>query len=168
MLKMKNTFFAIGFIALFAGCLKKDDTCTYTIGDPKASANEITNIQAYLAANSITATQHPTGIFYEITSAGTGASIKDQCNAVGVNYTGRLTNGSIFDATTSPVYFNLYNLIMGWRVGIPLIKVGGKIKLYLPPSFGYGDRVINGGPPYNVTIPANSILVFEIELVSVS
>jgi FKBP-type peptidyl-prolyl cis-trans isomerase FkpA len=48
---------------------------------------------------------------------------------------------------------------MGWKLGLPLIKAGGKIKLYLPPSLGYGNSVSGN-------IPANSILVFEITLVA--
>jgi FKBP-type peptidyl-prolyl cis-trans isomerase FkpA len=165
---MKFLFLIAILGTCLSGCLKDDGECNYKLGDPKASASEIANIQAYLATNSLTATQHSTGIFYEIITPGTGTAIKDQCSGVGVNYVGKLTNGNTFDASTSTAYFALYNLIMGWRIGIPLIKAGGKIKLYLPPSMGYSDRLIPGNPPYNVPIPPNSILVFEVELVAVS
>jgi FKBP-type peptidyl-prolyl cis-trans isomerase FkpA len=74
-----------------------------------------------------------------------------------VKYTGRLTNGSVFDSSTGAT-FALANLITGWQQGIPYIGKGGKITLYLPPSLGYGSQASG-------SIPANSILIFEIELI---
>jgi FKBP-type peptidyl-prolyl cis-trans isomerase FkpA len=83
-------------------------------------------------------------------------------------YKGYLTNGKVFDqtGTTSnheagtPVTFTLNQLISGWQLGLPLIKPGGKIILYLPASLGYG--------PYGQgSIPGNAALIFEITLVSV-
>jgi FKBP-type peptidyl-prolyl cis-trans isomerase FkpA len=83
-----------------------------------------------------------------------------------VKYKGQLTNGNVFDQTTTPVSFNLGSLIEAWKKGIPMIKPGGKIKLYCPPSLAYGSQVIrdNAG---NTVIPANSILIFEVELTNV-
>ena len=84
---------------------------------------------------------------------------------VTVKYAGRLTNGTYFDpttpGTTSTATFALWQVIVGWQKGVPLISAGGKISLYIPPSLGYGS-VPKG------SIPANSILIFDIELVSVS
>jgi FKBP-type peptidyl-prolyl cis-trans isomerase FkpA len=48
-------------------------------------------------------------------------------------------------------------LILGWQYGIPLVKAGGRIMLYLPPSLGYGSQSTG-------TIPANSVLIFDITL----
>lgn len=73
-----------------------------------------------------------------------------------VNYLGRLTNGDVFDQGNG-VEFALSKLVIGWQEGIPLIGAGGKIKLYLPPSLAYGSQAVSG-------IPANSILVFDIDL----
>ncbi|HAD33478.1 MAG TPA: FKBP-type peptidylprolyl isomerase, partial [Chitinophagaceae bacterium] len=55
------------------------------------------------------------------------------------------------------VSFGLDGLIVGWQEGIPLIGAGGKIKLYLPPSLAYGSNA-------NGNIPANSSLIFDIDL----
>jgi FKBP-type peptidyl-prolyl cis-trans isomerase FkpA len=55
----------------------------------------------------------------------------------------------------------LGQLIVGWQKGLPLISSGGKITLYIPPSLGYGSAAAG-------SIPANSILIFDIELISVS
>ena len=67
----------------------------------------------------------------------------------------------MFDKSARPVSFNLLELIQGWQKGLPLVKKGGKIKLIIPPSLGYGATPQQG-------IPANSVLVFDIELVGVS
>jgi FKBP-type peptidyl-prolyl cis-trans isomerase FkpA len=68
----------------------------------------------------------------------------------------------VFDQTQPGATYSNYlnNLIVGWVNGIPYVKPGGKIRLYIPPSLGYGSAA--NGP-----IPANSILIFEIDLVAV-
>ena len=96
---------------------------------------------------------------------GTGAEAKEG-SSITVKYTGTLADGPVFDSTEkqggTPATFTLAkgSLIDGWVQGIPGMKVGGKRKLVIPPSLGYGDRAQG-------TIPANSTLVFEIELVAV-
>ena len=164
---MKNIL--LGFIILSVvslSCSKKDTPCNSNDSNFTAPANEIANVQAYLTTNGITATQHSSGFFYKITQPGTGQAIANLCSYVSVIYAGRLTNGTVFDpsapgATTSSATFTLAQVIIGWQKGLPLIKAGGKITLYIPPSLGYGSNA--QGP-----IPANSILIFDIELVSVS
>jgi len=81
---------------------------------------------------------------------------------VKVHYTGWLTNGDIFDSSVvrkEPIEFPLDNLIKGWQEGIPGMKIGGVRRLKIPPALGYGDQKKG-------TIPANSTLVFEIELLA--
>ncbi|MEP6747328.1 MAG: FKBP-type peptidyl-prolyl cis-trans isomerase [Bacteroidota bacterium] len=142
-------------------------TCDYDPCALKASANEIAAVESYLAGAGITtATKHCSGLYYQIMSPGTGP-VPTVCSYVSVNYKGSLTNGTVFDQTTAtPASFSLISLIESWKKGIPLIKQGGKIRLYVPPSLGYGptDQKDQNG---NVVIPANSILIFDIELVDV-
>ena len=96
---------------------------------------------------------------------GTGAEAKEG-DTISVKYTGTLTDGTVFDSTDKhggqPATFQLAKgqLIDGWVEGIPGMKVGGKRKLVIPPSLGYGDQAQSG-------IPANSTLIFEIELTGV-
>ena len=79
-----------------------------------------------------------------------------------VHYTGWLTTGEIFDSSVlrnEPIQFGLNRLIKGWQQGLPGMKVGGVRRLKIPPELAYGD--VEKGK-----IPANSTLVFEIELLA--
>lgn len=94
---------------------------------------------------------------------GTGAEAKNG-SKVSVQYTGKLENGTVFDSSVKrgPFTFTLGagEVIEGWDKGVLGMKVGGKRKLIIPPAFAYGDRAVG-------TIPANSTLIFDIELLSV-
>ena len=89
-------------------------------------------------------------------------------DSVTVNYVGSLTNGTIFDASanhgkegfTFPL--GAGKVIKGWDQGVAGMKVGGKRHLVIPAALAYGDEEVGGG-----AIPANSVLVFDIELLSV-
>lgn len=157
--------FAVALLAIIvSGCLKQDDNdsvCPYTDSPQVATTSEITALQNFITSNSLVATAHSSGIFYNITEAGTGTVAPTVCSRVTVKYTGQLTSGVVFDSNTTGVAFTLGQLILGWQKGIPLIRAGGKIRLYVPPSLGYGA---SGAPP---TIPANAYLIFDIELIAV-
>lgn len=84
---------------------------------------------------------------------------------VTVNYTGTLTDGTKFDSSLdrgTPFTFNLGagEVIQGWDQGVSGMKVGGKRKLTIPPSLGYGSQGMG-------IIPPNSTLIFEVELLNV-
>lgn len=121
-----------------------------------APASEVSALEAYITAQGIVATKDSRGFYYAIDVPG-GTSKPTICSTISVKYTGRLTNGTIFDSSNGAT-FNLSQLIVGWQQGIPYIGKGGKIKLYLPPSLAYGSSASG-------TIPANSILIFDIELI---
>ena len=118
-------------------------------------------IQGYLFANNLNATKTASGLYYIMTVEGTGVS-PTTSSTVEVKYTGYLLDDTVFDQTATGKTFtsSLSGLITGWQIGIPLMKKGGKAMLFIPSALGYGIRGI--GP-----IPANSVLVFEIELIDV-
>jgi FKBP-type peptidyl-prolyl cis-trans isomerase FkpA len=118
-------------------------------------------IADYLAANNFTATKHSSGLYYQILKAGSGDS-PNNCSSIAIDYIGKLANGSEFDKGDNKA-FTLGTLIEGWKKGVPLIKKGGKIKLYIPPTLGYGSSDIKDSNG-TIVIPANSMLIFEITL----
>jgi FKBP-type peptidyl-prolyl cis-trans isomerase FkpA len=117
-------------------------------------------IQKYLSDHQLTATKHVSGIYYIINEPGDEYHPNDN-SYITVNYKGYLTDGTVFDQTKvgEPNSSPLYMLILGWRHGIPLIGTGGKITLFLPSFYGYASAA-------KENIPANSVLIFEVELVS--
>jgi len=150
---------AIGF--LFSGCKKKEqmNPCEYDACAFKAPPSEIKMVEDYLVANGLTATQHCSGAYYIIDAVGSGAT-PDICSYINANYVGKLTNGNVFDQGTFPQLYPLSGLIRGWANLLPLIKQGGKMRLFIPPSLGYG-------PNPNRDIPGNSVLIFDLELTAV-
>ena len=98
-------------------------------------------------------------------AVGTGAEAVAGKN-VTVHYTGTLTDGTKFDSSLdrgTPFTFSLGagEVIRGWDQGIAGMKVGGKRKLAIPPSLGYGETGTGG------VIPPNATLIFEVELLKV-
>ena len=104
------------------------------------------------------------GLRYIDEQVGDGAEVR-RGQRVSVHYTGWLTNGTKFDSSRDrgrPFTFGLGagEVIRGWDEGVAGMKVGGKRRLILPADLGYGAR---GAPP---TIPGNSTLIFDVELLS--
>lgn len=98
------------------------------------------------------------GIYYKIIKDGDGAMV-NVSDTVIVKYKGQLSNGFVFDETKEePATFPLKRLIKGWQMGLPFCKQGGKIRLIIPSSLGYGIRNLG-------IIPPNSILIFDIEVI---
>ena len=100
------------------------------------------------------------GIYYFMIKEGTGRQVSVN-DTVTIFYKGYLfKDGSVFDETKDkPAIFPLKRLIIGWQIGVPLCKVGGKIKIIIPSNLAYSIRT------RATRIPPNSILVFEIEVV---
>lgn len=104
------------------------------------------------------------GLEYTITSKGNGKQAKAG-DKVKVHYTGKLTNGTKFDSSVdrgTPFSFKLGagQVIKGWDEGIALLNVGDKATLTIPSELGYGAQATG-------SIPANSVLVFDVELLDI-
>lgn len=112
----------------------------------------------------------PSGLRYEVVKAGTGAVAKPG-QVVTINYTGALITGQVFDSTAErgPVDLLLQaaspqspnGVILGMFEGLQKTGVGGKLRLFLPPSLAYGDEGSSG------VIPPAAALIFEVEIVGV-
>ena len=104
-----------------------------------------------------------TGIQYEVLEEGFGKihpSVRDWVTA---HYHGTLIDGKVFDSSVDrkkPATFKLNNLIRAWQEVVPLMVAGDKWRISVPPAMGYGDR-------QEGKIPKNSVLIFEIELISI-
>jgi FKBP-type peptidyl-prolyl cis-trans isomerase len=108
----------------------------------------------------------PSGLKYIVIEEGTGDKPTNG-KKVKVHYTGKLEDGTVFDSSVKrgvPIEFTLGvgQVIKGWDEGIADMKVGEKRQLIIPPDLGYGP---NGYPP---VIPANSTLIFDVELVEIN
>ena len=102
------------------------------------------------------------GLQYKVLAAGSGASPKAN-DEVTVNYRGTLLNGTEFDSSYKrgqPANFQVNRVIPGWTEALGLMKPGAKYQLFIPPQLAYDLR---SAPP----IPPGSLLIFEVELVSV-
>jgi len=110
-------------------------------------------------------TKTASGLEYWDIKVGTGA-VAESGQHVRVDYTGWLTNGKKFDSsvgTGRPFEFVLGagQVIKGWDEGVTGMKVGGKRQLRIPPDLAYGEKGYPG------VIPANSTLIFDVQLLDV-
>ena len=105
----------------------------------------------------------PSGVIVETLTEGKGTSPKAS-DKVRVHYRGTLANGTEFDSSykrNEAITFPLSRVIPCWTEGVQKMKVGGKAKLTCPPQTAYGTRGVPG------TIPPNSTLTFEVELLGI-
>lgn len=157
---MKQLQVALVWLILATGCQQTEKApCTQTKVTIKAPDEEIRQLRTYIETSHTIATVDSRGFYFTIQRPGSGKK-PTVCSNVTVNYVGKLTNGKSFDSAEG-ISFDLNQLIVGWQEGIPLIAPGGSITLFLPPSLAYGAQEQND-------IPANSILIFQIDLVSVN
>lgn len=119
------------------------------------------SIKEYLESKNLTAQKTESGLYYIITVS--GSSEKPDLNSlVTVHYKGYFLDDSVFESSYSgtPPTFPLANVIAGWREGIRLFGKGGKGTLFIPSNLAYGSTPRTG-------IPANSVLIFDINLINI-
>ncbi|RUR12765.1 FKBP-type peptidyl-prolyl cis-trans isomerase [Legionella sp. km772] len=130
----------------------------------KADENK-TKGEAFLAANKSKpgVVVLPSGLQYKIIENGTGTK-PGKDDTVTVEYTGTLTNGTVFDSTDKagkPATFQVSQVIPGWTEALQLMPAGSTWEVYVPSNLAYGPRSV-GGP-----IGPNEALIFKIHLISV-
>jgi FKBP-type peptidyl-prolyl cis-trans isomerase FkpA len=123
----------------------------------------------YFEKHSIHAVETPSGLYYTILTPGKGDNAQAG-DTVSVNYTGKLISGSIFDSNTDPAFrhrepykFELGKgrVIKGWDEGLMLLNKGARAILFIPAHLAYGSQ------DRSPQIPANSILIFDVELLDI-
>ncbi len=126
-------------------------------------------LQEYFKKNGIKAQKTASGLYYKVDKPGTGIPLAVGAN-VTMNYTGRTLDGKAFDSNVDPQFGHQQpfkfalgqgQVIRGWDEGVALFKKGGKGTLYIPSTLAYGER--SPSP----AIPANAVLVFDIEVADV-
>jgi len=104
------------------------------------------------------------GIQYEVLKSGEGEVSPTPSNKVKTHYHGTLIDGTVFDSSVErgePIEFPVTGVIKGWQEILQMMKVGDKWRVYIPPHLAYGARKQG-------KIPANSILIFEMELLEIN
>ncbi|MBX7225554.1 MAG: FKBP-type peptidyl-prolyl cis-trans isomerase [Chitinophagales bacterium] len=124
-----------------------------------------TLIEQYAKEKGLVIQTTPSGLSYIIEKQGDGAKVEAGKTAV-THYRGYTLNGQVFDASYDrnqpfPVPVGQGRVIKGWDEGLPLFNVGGKGKLLIPSGLAYGQQSM--GP----SIPANAVLIFDIEIIEV-
>ena len=129
-------------------------------------------IQEYLKKNNINAQKTASGLYYVITQPGTGAN-PSKGQEVSMNYTGTLLDGTKFDSNEDPKFSHVETfkfklgtgqVIKGWDEGIALLNKGAKATLIVPSPMAYGKQEMPGNPNNPKGIPANSVLIFNVQM----
>ena len=164
------SYLAYGEQAPPGGKIKPNDVLTFEVElvDIVEPMDPTKQFDKYFAENKIKAEKTPEGLYYVITQPGTGDKPKAGQTVI-ANYTGKLLSGKKFDSNmeeefhhVQPFSFALgqHMVITGWDLGFGLLNKGAKATLYIPSNLAYGE---NGQGP----IPANSPLIFDVELVDI-
>lgn len=160
---MKKFFFLIAVIAgivVFLGCGKEaPDNPACTNSSPYSDS---TVLLKYAADSSIKTTWDSSGMYYQILDTGNSNRPVFSSN-ITVNYIGRLMSGAVFDSASNSnlAGAGLYNLILGWRIAMPKIGVGGRIKMLIPSALAWGCT--GYGP-----VPGNAPVYFDVTLLQVN
>lgn len=116
-------------------------------------------INEFLTAKGLTATKHPSRVYYIISQVGTGTEV-NEFSTITATYSGRYLTGTEFDQRAGYVT-TLGTTVPGWRKVLVGLKKGTKVRIFIPSDLGYG-------PAGYQTIPGNSVLDFDIELTDVT
>lgn len=104
------------------------------------------------------------GLQYKVLKKGENTEQPSATSTVKVHYHGTLINGKVFDSSVErgePISFGLNQVITGWTEGLQLMTVGDKYRLFIPANLAYGSRSTG-------SIPGNSTLIFDVELLGIA
>lgn len=131
-------------------------------------------LKNYFTRKNITPAKTASGLYYSIQKEGSG-TLAAPGDTVTMNYRGTLLDGTVFDSNLDSAFMHVQPLtfvlgrgqvIKGWDEGIAYLKPGSKAFFYIPSPLAYGTQSRPGSAANPKGIPANSVLVFDVELVS--
>lgn len=152
---MKKIITCFILFGLLSSACKKTENLT----PDEQRIKDVEKIEQYLSDNNLTAQKTDEDLYYLFEEPGTGFAHPNEESVVDVAYRGYFLDGEEFDGGPAVIPIPMANAIEGWKIGIPLFKLGGKGTLFIPSYLGYGEL-----PPFG--IPENAVLLFDIELVS--
>lgn len=153
--------------AEFAKFMQQQNTDNQPVNDDSA-------LQTYFKIRNISPIKTASGLYYSIQKEGVGANAAAGDTVV-MNYRGNLLDGTVFDSNIDSAFMHVMPLnfvlgtgrvIKGWDEGISYLKPGSKAFFYIPSRLAYGAQSRPGSTANPKGIPANSVLIFEVELVA--
>ncbi|WP_443945883.1 FKBP-type peptidyl-prolyl cis-trans isomerase [Pedobacter sp. AW1-32] len=145
------------------------DTYVTTYSTNKQWQIDDQRIQTYLTSKGLSAVKDASRIYYINNTPGTGADVITQSSTVVYKYTARFLDGTVFDSSTDGTYSTtLASVIVGWQKIIPNYKAGAKFRIFIPSDLGYGTGGSVNSTTGATVVPANAVLDFDIEIVSVT
>ena len=149
---MKFLYTLLALALILGSCAKKKAE--------KQAKTDDDIIKQYVSDQGLTATKTSSGLYVVIDNIGTGIGCNSNAT-VKASYKGYFTSGEVFDSSSAAgIDFDLQSVIKGWTEGIPYFKEGGNGKLLIPSALGYGTSG-------NSSIPANTVLIFDVKLIDV-
>lgn len=169
--------FFLPLLVVFSSCDKDcDDNYTQECADSQL-ATDVQIIQDYLEDSNLVAQRHPSDLFYIIEEEGIGDS-PNSGQTIVANYTGKFLDGRVFDTSIESVakeegvydpnrdytpfnfVLNVSRVVTGWHIAFSLLNEGTKATILLPSYMAYGREGSR-------SIPPNTVLLFEVELVNI-
>ena len=147
----------LAIFIVFVSCGKNDSSGC----QPVSVDAEKPQMVSFCTSANINYTINSSGLLYQIINPGTGTVTPTSSSTVSVLYVGKFLSGLTFDSSVNVYTATLNNFIDGWKIGIPLIKKGGRTKLVVPSALAYSCT------GYLPTIPINTPLYFDVTLTDV-
>ncbi len=168
-MKPMSFFLSCVLLLSFTGCQSASEKEEASKTNPRAGGTA--QAASASAASSISVSSSgrittPSGLQYQVLASGpAGGQSPTRSDSVTVHYRGTLTDGTVFDSSLDrgqPATFGVGQVIAGWTEALQLMKPGDQWMLYIPSRLAYGSQAVGG------KIPANSDLIFQVQLLQVN